>query len=80
MIWRNRGQTARDRRLNDELCHREFEIRNEAQNDWELSRYFTNRYICVNMSEVGAWFEVWERKHSFGTRLKKDRYKGKEVV
>jgi hypothetical protein len=32
------------------------------------------------MSEVGAWFEVWRRKSIFGTRLKKDRYKGKEVV
>jgi hypothetical protein len=38
----------RERRLNGELCHREFEIRKEARNDLEWSRYFTDK---VYMSE-----------------------------
>jgi hypothetical protein len=28
-----------------------------------------DRYICMNMSEVGAWFEVWQRENIFSTRL-----------
>jgi hypothetical protein len=35
-----------------------------------------DRYIFMNMSEVGAWFEVWQRKNIFGTRLERDHYKG----
>jgi hypothetical protein len=57
VIWRNRGQTARERRLNGEFCHREFEIRNEAWNDLELSRYFTDRYIWVKWG-LGLKFGV----------------------
>jgi hypothetical protein len=34
----------------------------------------------MKMSELGAWFEVWQRKNILGTRLKMDRYKGKHVV
>jgi hypothetical protein len=32
------------------------------------------------MSGVGAWFEVWQRKSIFGTRLKTDHYKRKQVM
>jgi hypothetical protein len=41
----------------------------------ELSRYFTNRFIWVNMSEVCAWFEFRQRKWNLGTRLGIDRSK-----
>jgi len=47
----------------------------EAQNDMGLSRYFTNRFIKVNMSEVGAWFEFRRRNRVLGTRLGNDRAK-----
>jgi hypothetical protein len=33
----------------------------------------------MKMSEVGVWFEVWQRKNIFGTRLKIDHHKDKEV-
>jgi hypothetical protein len=39
----------------------------------ELSRYFTNRFIWVNMSEVCAWFEFRQRKWNLGTWLRIDR-------
>jgi hypothetical protein len=48
--------------LNDKKCHRRFGIRIEARKDVELSRYFTNRFIWVNMSEVCVWFEFRRRK------------------
>jgi hypothetical protein len=34
----------------------------------------------MRMSEASAWFEVWLRINSFGTRLEKDHYKDEEVV
>jgi hypothetical protein len=34
----------------------------------------------MKMSEVGAWFEVWQRKNNLGTRLEIDHHKGDEVV
>jgi hypothetical protein len=33
----------------------------------------------MKMSEVGAWFEVWQRKNILGTWLKMDHCKDKEV-
>jgi lambda repressor-like predicted transcriptional regulator len=34
----------------------------------------------MKMSEVGAWFEVWQRKSILGTWLETDHYKGELVV
>jgi hypothetical protein len=34
----------------------------------------------MKMSEVSAWFKVWQRKNIFGTQLETDHYKGEEVV
>jgi hypothetical protein len=34
----------------------------------------------MNMTEVGDWFEVCQRKNIFGTRLKMDRHKDEYVV
>jgi hypothetical protein len=34
----------------------------------------------MKMSEVSAWFEVWQRKNIFGTRLETYHHKNEEVV
>jgi hypothetical protein len=39
-----------------------------------------DRYICMKINEVSAWFEVWQRKNIFDTRLETDHSKDKEVV
>jgi lambda repressor-like predicted transcriptional regulator len=34
----------------------------------------------MKMSEVSAWFEVWQRRNIFGNWLDIDHHKGEEVV